>query len=98
MTPHEHLAASQPDAALNQPQNEIRAHPEDSKLRIFLFQLHSVLGNWSKALNQLEVLGGLDPETDLLARIFPTVINCEALRRGVFEGKLTPFIFGEPLE
>jgi type VI secretion system protein ImpE len=98
MTAQEHLAAGQPDAALTELQNEIRAHPEDPKRRIFLFQLHCVLGNWSKALTQLEVLGGIDPETDLMARIFPSVINCEALRRGVFEGKLTPLIFGEPLE
>src|SRR3989454_11446917 len=25
-------------------------------------------------------------------------LNCEALRPGVFDGKLTPLIFGEPLE
>src|SRR5581483_11661532 len=31
-------------------------------------------------------------------QIFQPVIQCEALRRGVFEGKLTPLIFGEPLE
>jgi type VI secretion system protein ImpE len=98
MTAQEHLTAGQPDAALTELQNEIREHPEDPKRRIFLFQLHCVLGNWSKALTQLEVLGGIDPETDIMTRIFPTVINCEALRRGVFEGKLTPLIFGEPLE
>src|SRR3954467_8728029 len=98
MTSKEHLTASQPDQALIELQNQIRAHPEDSKLRVFLFQLHCVLGNWSKALTQLEVISGLDPETSLMAQIFPAVINCEALRKGVFEGKLTPLIFGEPLE
>jgi type VI secretion system protein ImpE len=34
----------------------------------------------------------------MLAQIFHPVINCEALRKGVFEGKQTPLIFGEPLE
>jgi type VI secretion system protein ImpE len=98
MTAQEHLTAGQPDQALIALQEEIRAHPEDPKLRIFLFQLHCVLGNWSKALTQLQVIAGIDPDTTILAQIFQPVLNCEALRRGVFEAKLTPLIFGEPLE
>jgi type VI secretion system protein ImpE len=98
MTSQEFLTAGQPDQALVELQNEIRAHPEDPKLRLFLFQLHCVLGNWSKGLIQLQVISGIDPDTMLLAQIFQPVINCEALRAGVFEGKLTPLIFGEPLE
>ncbi len=98
MTAQERLAAGAPDEALTELQNEIRAHPEDPKLRIFLFQLHCLLGNWSKALLQLQVIAGIDPDTKLLAQIFQPVINCEALRAGVFENKLTPLIFGEPLE
>ena len=98
MTAREHVAAAQLDEALSELQNEIRAHPEDPKLRIFLFQLHCALGNWPKALIQLQVIAGIDPDTMMLAQIFQPVINCEALRAGVFEGKLTPLIFGEPLE
>jgi type VI secretion system protein ImpE len=98
MTAKECLAAGRPDEALTELQNEIRARPEDPKLRIFLFQLHCVLGNWPKALLQLQVIAGIDPDTALLAQIFQPVINCETLRAGVFGGKLTPLIFGEPLE
>lgn len=98
MNAQECLTAGQPDQALIELQKEIRAKPEDPKLRIFLFQLHCVLGNWSKALLQLQVIAGIDPDTMLLAQIFQPVINCEALRGGVFAGKLTPLIFGEPLE
>src|SRR5258708_8636312 len=98
MTAKEYVTAGQPEEALAELQNEVRAHPEDNKLRIFLFQLQSVMGNWPKALTALQVIAGIDPETMLLAEIFQPVINCEALRRGVFEGKLTPLIFGEPLE
>ncbi len=97
-TSQEYIRAGQPDQALLELQNEIRAHPEDPKLRIFLFQLHCVLGNWPKALTQLQVIAGIDPDTTILAQIFQPVINCEALRSGVFEAKLTPLIFGEPLE
>ena len=98
MTAKELIAAGAPDDALVQLQNEIRAKPEDPKLRIFLFQLHCLLGNWPKALLQLQVIAGIDPETMLLAQIFQPVINCEAFRTGVFQGKLSPLIFGEPLE
>jgi len=98
MTAREYLASGQPDEALLELQSEIRARPEDPKLRIFLFQLHCVLGNWPKALIQLQVIAGIDPDTMLLAQIFQPVINCEALRGGIFEGKLTPLIFGEPLD
>src|SRR6266705_1936334 len=98
MTASEHIAVGQPDQALLGLQSEIRTRPEDPKLRVFLFQLHCVLGNWSKALTQLQVIAGIDPDTMLLAQVFQGVINCEALRRGVFEGKVTPMIFGEPLE
>jgi len=98
MTAKELIAAGAPDDALVELQKEIRAKPEDPKLRIFLFQLHCLLGNWSKALLQLQVIAGIDPDTMLLAQIFQPVINCEALRTGVFQGKLSPLIFGEPLE
>src|SRR5438445_7678784 len=98
MTAQEHIAEGQPEEALSGLQKEIRVRPEDPKLRIFLFQLHCILGNWSKALTQLQVIAGIDPDTMMLAQIFHPVINCEALRKGVFDGKLTPLIFGEPLE
>ena len=98
MTAEEFLAAGKPEEGLIELQNEIRARPEDPKLRLFLFQLHCLLGNWSKALTQLQVIAGIDPDTMLLAQIFHPVLNCEALRGGVFDGKLTPLIFGEPLE
>jgi hypothetical protein len=98
VTAQEYLTAGQPDQALIELQNEIRARPEDPKLRVFLFQLHCLLGNWPKALIQLQVIAGIDPDTMLLAQIFQPVIQCEGLRAGVFDGKLTPLIFGEPLE
>ena len=77
-------------------QSEIRNHPEDTRLRLFLFQLNCVLGRLDKALTQLQVVASLNAETLLLAQIFRPVITCELLRREVFAGKRTPIIFGEP--
>jgi type VI secretion system protein ImpE len=79
-------------------QQEIRAKPEDQRLRVFLFQIDCVLGRLDKALSQLQVIASLSSETMLLAQIFQPVIACEMLRREVFAGKRTPIIFGEPME
>lgn len=79
-------------------QGEIRAKPDDTKLRIFLFQLNCVLGRVEKALTQLQVLAGLNADTMLMAEIFRPVLVCESFRKEVFEGKRTPIIFGEPEE
>jgi len=48
MTAKECLAAGQPDEALIELQNEIRDHPENPKLRLFLFQLHLFSGTGLK--------------------------------------------------
>jgi type VI secretion system protein ImpE len=98
MTAEQLIKNGQLDKALAALQQEIRAKPEDSRLRVFLFQVNCVLGRLDKALNQLQVIASLGAETMLLAQIFRPVIACEMLRREVFEGKRTPIIFGQPME
>jgi type VI secretion system protein ImpE len=79
-------------------QAEIRKNPEDARLRVFLFQFDCLMGQFDKALTQLQVLASLNAETMLLAQVFRPVIACELLRREVFAGRRTPLIFGEPAE
>jgi type VI secretion system protein ImpE len=98
MTSEELIKAGKLDEALAALTQQVRAKPEDPKLRMFLFQLQCVLGNWPKALTQLEVVGGVDPDTKLLTHVFRDVIHCELLRSEVFTGKKTPIIFGEPAD
>lgn len=86
------------DAALAETQQKIRQNPADSKLRILLFQLQSVLGNWGKALNQLNVLRDMDPAALAMVQAYEQVLSCEALRCEVFAAKKAPLIFGEPEE
>ncbi len=90
------LRDGDPFAALQFLQEAIRANPADSKLRIFLFQLLSVLGQWERALNQLDVAAGLDPAALAMAQMYREALHCEALRRQVFEGKKSPMVFGQP--
>jgi type VI secretion system protein ImpE len=90
------LKGGDPVAALAQLQEQVRAKPADLKLRIFLFQLLCVLGQWERALNQLDVAAGLDPEALAMAKTYGDAVRCEAVRGEVFEGKKSPMIFGQP--
>jgi type VI secretion system protein ImpE len=90
------VKAGRLDESLAELQDAIRKNPADGKLRRFLFQLHCILGNWEKALTQLNVLADMDSESMLLASIFRPVIQCELLRADVFAGKRSPIVFGEP--
>src|SRR5713101_8661103 len=97
MNAEELVKSGQLDEALAALQREIRNRPEDARLRIFLFQFACVLGQWERALTQLQVLASLNAETMMLAQIFRPVINCEVLRAEIFAGKRTQLIFGEPM-
>ena len=57
------------------------------KLRIFLFQLLCVLGQWERALNQLNVASGLDPSALAMAQTYGDAVRCEAVRDDVFDGQ-----------
>src|SRR5258708_13121005 len=98
MKAEEHIRAGRLEEALTDVQNAIRDKPEDSRLRIFLFQLQCALGRWDKALTQLQLLESLNDETMLLAQVFRPVINCEMLRAEIFAAKRTPIIFADPMQ
>ncbi len=98
MTAETLLHAGDPVAALQALQEQVKKQPTDAKLRIFLFQLLSVLGQWKRAQTQLELAGELDSEAVPMVRAYKDVINCELHREAVFNGKSKPLIFGEPEE
>lgn len=77
-------------------QGEVRAHPEDAKLRTYLFQLLAVNGEWQRALNQLQVCAQLAASAIPMAQTYREAIRCEVFRAEVFAGKRTPQILGEP--
>lgn len=83
-------------SALTHLQSAVRAKADDAKLRIFLFQLLCVGGQWERAANQLEVASNLDPSALAMAQTYREALRCEVLRARVFEGKTAPMVFGEP--
>jgi type VI secretion system protein ImpE len=90
------LAAGDPQQALQLVQQQVRASPGDARLRVLLFQLLCVLGQWQRALAQLEVCGQLDHGALAMVATYREAIPCEALRAAVFAGKTTPLVFGQP--
>ena len=92
------LQAGDPQAAQKALQDEVKKNATDPKLRVFLFQLMAVNGQWKRAQAQLELAGELDSEAAPMVQAYRDVINCELHREAVFEGKSKPLIFGEPEE
>jgi type VI secretion system protein ImpE len=77
-------------------QDAVRKDSANPKLRVFLFQLLSVLGQWNRALTQLNVAGELDAGALPMVQTYREAIQCEALRAEIFAGRRTPMLFGEP--
>jgi type VI secretion system protein ImpE len=90
------LAAGDLAGALHALKQQVRQRPDDVKLRIFLFQLLAVLGDWKKSLEQLEVCGELDAGTLAMVATYRAAVQCESLRDAVFAGRTTPIVFGRP--
>lgn len=96
MSAEDSLREGDLDQALAELQSQIRSKPSDPKLRVFLFQLLSVLGQWDRALNQLNVAAELDAGTLAMVQMYREALRCEVLRADIFKGRHTPVIFGEP--
>ena len=92
----EQLRSGDTAAALSQLQDQVRQNPADPKLRVFLFQLLAVTGQWDRCLTQLKVLGELDAGALAMVQTYQSALTCEALRARVFSGAQTPMVFGEP--
>jgi type VI secretion system protein ImpE len=84
------------DAALQELQAQVRREPANAKYRIFLFQLLAVLGQWDRALSQLNVAGELDEGVLAMVQTYREALRCEVLRGDVFAGRRSPMVLGEP--
>ncbi|MEM6489308.1 MAG: type VI secretion system accessory protein TagJ [Pseudomonadota bacterium] len=92
------LRAGDPKGALQALQASVRAKPQDATLRIFLFQLLAVLGDWQRAVTQLKLCAELDEDATPMAQTYREGIICEVFREKVFAADTVPLMFGEPLD
>jgi len=86
------------DETLRQLQEQVRKEPANTKYRVFLFQLLAVMGQWERAMNQLNVAGELDAGTLAMVQTYREALRCEVLRGEIFAGRRSPLVFGEPEE
>ena len=90
------FSSADPLAHFDELRRMIQKQPQRSDLRIFLFQLYCVQGEWIKAGTQLDVLLELDPSSKPMVETYREALRCEALRREVFDGKRSPLVLGAP--
>jgi type VI secretion system protein ImpE len=84
------------EAALTDLQGQVRRRPADVKQRVFLFQLLCILGQWERALAQLQVIGELDAAALPMVLTYRAATQCEPLREKVFTGQSSPIVLGDP--
>lgn len=96
--PSELLKGNDIAGALAALQDRVRAAPADARLRIFLFQLLCVTGDWKRAITQLRLCAELDGAAIPMAQTYREAIICELYRDKVFAGEKEPLIFGEPAD
>ena len=67
--------------------NQVRSEPGSVPVRMFLFQLFSLTGEWKRAKAQLDTLAKLDPELQMLSVAYSQCIAAEIDRESVFTGE-----------
>jgi type VI secretion system protein ImpE len=90
------FSSADPLAHFDDLRKMIQKQPQRSDLRVFLFQIYCVQGEWLKASTQLDVLIELDPSSKPMVEAYREALKCEALRREVFDGKRSPLVLGAP--
>lgn len=93
------IKAGRLDEALAASQALVRSRPGDGPARVQLFQMYALIGQWSKALDQLGVACELNAKDYMvIAQVGGRALNAMAFRDEVFAGRREPKVLGEPEE
>ncbi|MCF1369983.1 ImpE/SciE family protein [Burkholderia cenocepacia] len=75
----------------------VHAQPAIASHRWALFQLLCVMGEWARAIRQLQTWATLDPVQTATAQVYRDLIRAECRRKQVVDGRERPgFIFEQP--
>lgn len=78
-------------------EQQVRMHPAQASRRHSLFQLLCVAGDWSRALQQIQLCAQMDANYTREAQVFGELIRCEIYRHACFQGEQRPdFILPPP--
>jgi len=83
-------------AALEELNQEVRAHPIDFRLRTFLFELLCFAGDYQRAELQLDVIAQQNTNIELGAQIYRNALAAERLRIAVATQDSLPTFLLEP--
>lgn len=75
----------------------IRIKPGSAPLRVHLAQLCMLMGDWERAIAQLQTAAQLEASAIPMAQVYREAIRCERVRERVFSGAIAPSCLGEPL-
>jgi type VI secretion system protein ImpE len=90
---HEHSLVD----GLQMAEQRVRIHPAQVACRHSLFQLLCIMGEWSRAMQQLQLCARMDANYIQEAQLFGELIRCEMFRQSCLQGKQRPgFILPPP--
>src|SRR5262249_6143882 len=90
------LTAGQLDQAIESLLRHVKANPNDSASRTFLFELSCLAGDWDRAERQLDVIGHQSTEAQLGVMVYRANISAERERQRVFAEGVQPHFLREP--
>lgn len=92
----DYLSGNSLTDVVSQVEQEIKKQPAAIEKRFFLFQLLAVLGDWQRALQQLQTCVKLDKALAPTAHVYGDLVRTETTRAKVFAGEHAPHFLQEP--
>lgn len=80
---------------IEQTKDKVRKNPGSADLRANLFQLLSLKGDWTKAVDSLKLSAEMNSQAQPVAMLYVAAVNAEVDRQNVFKGNGRPSIFGD---
>ena len=83
--------------AIQLAEHQVKMYPVQASLRHSLFQLLCAIGDWSRALQQIQLCAQVDANYTREAQVFGELIRCEIYRHSCLQGEQCPgFILPPP--
>src|SRR5512139_3490194 len=97
MKEKELLDAGRLSEAIEELNREVKAHPTDSRRRIFLFELLCFAGDYARARRQLDVIGTESSAVEAGVQVYRNILTAEEARHRLFSDGLRPdFLLAPP--
>lgn len=96
MTATDHYRAGRLQEAIEAQVQQVKAHPADQRLRLFLFELLAFAGDWERARRQIDAVQHHDVDLDVATQTYRGLLDGESARRQLFADGTGPRFLTEP--